>query len=156
MKVAFYTLGCKVNQAEINLLRKILVRNYGCELVDNKADICIVNVCSVTVKAEKESRQTLRLARQRYPHALLIATGCWRKKNVAQVDWWINNQKKELIPQMLEQAGLVKISKKLSRAGIINKKNKQSICRTKVKQRIPIKVQDGCNNACTFCISRLL
>ena len=167
MKVAFYTLGCKVNQAEINSLQKILVKDYGGELVNQKADICIVNVCSVTVKAEKESRQTLRLARQQHPDALLIATGCWQKRNVSQVDWWIDNQQKELMPDLLKQKKII--------TAVSNKKNEQQKIEAiqtgglttsslikgygrqrNLKQRIPIKIQDGCNNACAFCISRLL
>ncbi|TET55281.1 MAG: tRNA (N(6)-L-threonylcarbamoyladenosine(37)-C(2))-methylthiotransferase MtaB, partial [Dehalococcoidia bacterium] len=82
MRVAFYTLGCKLNQAETESLANRF-RMAGFQLVspDDGADICVANTCTVTHIADRKSRHWLRLARRRNPQALIIATGCYAQRN---------------------------------------------------------------------------
>ena len=77
-KVAFYTLGCKVNQYETNAMMQKL-QQAGYEIVDfeEKADIYIINTCTVTNMADKKSRQMLRRVKEIAPNSILVAVGCY-------------------------------------------------------------------------------
>src|SRR5450759_2182754 len=77
-RVAFSTLGCKVNQSETDLLaRQFAAAGYACVKFDDPADIYVVNTCTVKHVADKKSRQVLSRARRLNPEALVVATGCY-------------------------------------------------------------------------------
>src|ERR671929_2303441 len=77
-KIAFTTLGCKVNQSETDLLaRKFVAAGYDCVPFDAVADVYVVNTCTVTHVADRKSRQLLGQARRANPDALVVATGCY-------------------------------------------------------------------------------
>ena len=147
MKVAFYTLGCKLNQAETESLASRFIQ-AGFELVSpgDGADIYIANTCTVTHIADRKSRHWLRLARRRNPRALIIATGCYAQRNHQElaeladivVD---NNEKKHLLALVQTLKGMAEGETKQSQ--ILS-----AIART----RSLIKIQDGCHSSCTYCI----
>ena len=100
--VAFYTLGCKVNQYETEIIRKdFLDHNYKEVDFDEKADVYIVNTCTVTNVADKKNRKMLRRAKNTNPDSLVVATGCYAQTNLddlkemKEIDFIIGNSKKE-------------------------------------------------------------
>jgi len=151
MRVAFYTLGCKLNQAETESLANRF-NKAGFQLVTpgEVADIYIANTCTVTHIADRKSRHWLRLARRRNPRALIIATGCYAQRSrqeLAQLaDFVVDNKEKEHLLALtqtffLEGRGL----------GEGEAKQSQMLAAT-VRTRSLIKIQDGCHSPCTYCI----
>jgi len=151
MRVAFYTLGCKLNQAETESLANRFSK-AGFQLVspNDVADIYIANTCTVTHIADRKSRHWLRLARRRNPRALIIATGCYAQRSRQELahlaDLVVDNKEKEhllaLTPALsLEGRGL----------GESETKQSQVLAAT-VRTRSLIKIQDGCHGPCTYCI----
>ena len=87
-KVHFITLGCKTNQYETNSMGQML-KNANYEITDGKADVYIVNTCSVTNMAERKSREMIRRAKRDNPHSTVIACGCYAqvaKENFEKID----------------------------------------------------------------------
>lgn len=158
MKFSTYYLGCRVNQAEIESFEQKLI-NLGLEhSKDGKADIIIFNTCAVTHKAEKESYRLIRKVFNSNPESKLFITGCIVPLNKALLD-----QVKEKIiypesSQKLENIYIIPSTQKEKVIEIIekeilknqNKNNTKSI--SPIKFKYYIKVQDGCNHFCTFCI----
>jgi threonylcarbamoyladenosine tRNA methylthiotransferase MtaB len=151
MKVAFYTLGCKLNQAETESLANRFGK-AGFQLVSpgDGADIYIANTCTVTHIADRKSRHWLRLARRRNPRALIIATGCYAQRSrqeLAQLaDFIVDNKEKEHLLALTQT--LV-----LEGRGLAENETKQSqMLAATVRTRSLIKIQDGCHNNCTYCI----
>jgi len=156
IKVALDTLGCKLNQAETELLAKQFV-DAGYRLVSptDEADIYILNTCTVTHTADSKSRHQLRLAHRRNPGALLVATGCYAERaqrELAQidgVDLVLGNDEKSHLLQLLEESGRIS-SPPCVQGSSIN--SSQSSLRT----RAFIKIQDGCHSFCSYCIVPLV
>jgi threonylcarbamoyladenosine tRNA methylthiotransferase MtaB len=150
MKVAFYTLGCKLNQAETESLADDFSK-AGFQLASpaDGADIYIANTCTVTHIADRKSRHWLRLARRRNPHALIIATGCYAQRNrqeLAQLaDLVVDNQEKEHLLALTQTLSLE--GRGLGEGGA-----KQSQTPTAVRTRSLVKIQDGCHSSCAYCI----
>jgi len=151
MRVAFYTLGCKLNQAETESLANRFSK-AGFQLVTpgEGADIYIANTCTVTHIADRKSRHWLRLARRRNPQALIIATGCYAQRNrqeLAQLaDFVVNNKEKEHLLALTQTLSL-----KGRRLGEGETKQSQILTAT-ARTRSLIKIQDGCHSPCTYCI----
>ncbi len=150
MKVSFYTLGCKLNQAETESLVNDFVR-AGFEVVasDDAADICIANTCTVTHIADRKSRHWLRLARRRNPEALVIATGCY-----AQRDHWELAELADLVVGNAEKERLVALTRQLliDRGGGSVSETEPCDVLAGVRVRSLIKIQDGCRCSCAYCI----
>ena len=151
MKVAFYTLGCKLNQAETESLANRFSK-AGFQLVTpgEGADIYIANTCTVTHIADRKSRHWLRLARRRNPQALIIATGCYAQRNrqeLAQLaDFVVDNKEKEHLLALTQTLSL-------EGRGLGEGETKQSqMLAATVRTRSLIKIQDGCHSPCTYCI----
>jgi threonylcarbamoyladenosine tRNA methylthiotransferase MtaB len=151
MRVAFYTLGCKLNQAETESLANRF-SEAGFQLVTpgDGADIYIANTCTVTHVADRKSRHWLRLARRRNPKALIIATGCYAQRNrqeLAQLaDFVVDNKEKEHLLALTQIFSL-------EGRGLGEGKTKQSqVLAATVRTRSLIKIQDGCRSPCTYCI----
>jgi threonylcarbamoyladenosine tRNA methylthiotransferase MtaB len=142
-KVALETLGCKLNQAETEQLSRQLVQ-AGCSIVQpgEKADIYFLNSCTVTHIADRKSRHLLRMARRLNPSALIIAAGCYSAglSGLEGVDLVIENKDKENIPQILAKLGYLNSNGQNQGSSRIN------------RTRSFIRIQDGCNNFCTYCI----
>jgi len=151
MRVAFYTLGCKLNQAETESLANRFSK-AGFQLVTpgDGADIYIANTCTVTHIADRKSRHWLRLARRRNPQALIIATGCYAQRNrqaLAQLaDLVVDNEEKE---HLLALTQTLSLEGRGPGEGEI--KQSQMLAAT-VRTRSLIKIQDGCHSPCTYCI----
>ena len=161
-KAALHNLGCKVNSYETEAMQQML-EEAGYEIVPftEQADVYIINTCSVTNIADRKSRQMLHRAKKQNPEAVVVAAGCYvqaaseeLKKDLA-VDVIIgNNKKTELVPILEEYFAQ---SRGLDHAHVIDiaktgEYEKLSINRIAGHTRAFIKVQDGCNQFCTYCI----
>jgi len=150
MKVAFYTLGCKVNQYETETLKGIF-ESKGHEVVSESdfADVYIINTCTVTSLADRKSRQHIRRAKKINPDGIVAVTGCYAQVSPSEaaevegVDIVVGNEDKMAIITYVEQfLGL-------QSDGIFQE---SGIAKQESKTRAFIKVQDGCNRFCSYCI----
>ena len=156
MKVAFYTLGCKVNQYETNgMIQKFQENGY--EIVDFEefADIYIINTCTVTNIADRKSRQFLRHAKKNNPNAIVVAVGCYVKvskdtlENIPEISLCLDNDEKINIVEKVEE--LIK-ENNISKNESNNKYCEFGEVTYTEKTRAVIKVQDGCDMFCSYCI----
>ena len=159
-KAAFMTLGCKVNQYETETMEG-LFRQAGYEVVpfSERANVYIVNTCSVTSLGEKKSRQLIRRAQRLNPEAVLAVTGCYAQLNpaeIARIDGVrlvIGNQGRENIVKLCEQAATIPGPITVV-DDIMQAKQFEDIPLFGVPQRTRafLKIQEGCQNFCTYCI----
>ncbi|MBO5069550.1 MAG: tRNA (N(6)-L-threonylcarbamoyladenosine(37)-C(2))-methylthiotransferase MtaB [Roseburia sp.] len=160
-KVALHNLGCKVNAYETEAMQQILEK-AGYEIVpfSEYADIYVINTCSVTNMADRKSRQMLHRAKKLNPEAIVVGAGCYVQTKEAEafldeaVDIVIGNNKKHELVQLLEEyeASHTKIK---SITDINHEKQEYEelfLEKTAEHTRAFIKVQDGCNQFCTYCI----
>ena len=159
-KVAFCTLGCKVNQYETNgMLQKFKTAGY--EIVDfnEYSDIYIINTCTVTNMADKKSRQMLRRVKEINKNSLLIAVGCYAQvakdvlEKIDEIDLILGNNEKADIVNFVEDYFKTN-QKKYETSSVMEQKEYVdfgSITYTE-KTRAVIKVQDGCDRFCSYCI----
>ena len=159
-KVALHKLGCKVNAYETEAMQQML-EAAGYEIVpfEPGADIYVINTCSVTNIADRKSRQMLHKAKKMNPDAIVVAAGCYVQADTkkaeadASIDIIIgNNKKQELIP-ILEsyRTGHQKTTECVDINHTKEYENLE-IDRTEEHTRAYLKVQDGCNQFCTYCI----
>ena len=163
-KAALHNLGCKVNAYETEAMQELLEQS-GYEIVpfEEGADVYIVNTCTVTNMADRKSRQMLHRARKMNPDAVVVAAGCYVQAKDSgdiddSVDIVIGNNKKQDLIQILEEywrnecRRRVTVSRKSSTSA--TRKNMRSCICTKTAEhtRAYIKVQDGCNQFCSYCI----
>ena len=161
MKAALHNLGCKVNAYETEAMQQIL-EEAGYEIVpfSEYADVYVINTCSVTNMADRKSRQMLHRAKKQNPDAIVVGAGCYVQTKEAQalVDESIdivigNNKKHELVPLLREYEAS---HRKMACVADINHGKQAyeelSLSRTAEHTRAFIKVQDGCNQFCTYCI----
>lgn len=158
--VAFLTLGCKVNTYETNAMT-LLFKEAGYTVVDfsEKADIYIVNTCSVTNMADRKSRQMLHKAKKKNPGAVVVAAGCYvqaAKELLEQdeaIDVIIGNSQKHRIVEMVEEY----LADRSHRSFIVDVSNNPPYETMHIEDagdrtRACIKIQDGCNQFCSYCI----
>ena len=158
-KAALHNLGCKVNAYETEAMQELLVRN-GYEIVpfQEKADIYIINTCTVTNMADRKSRQMLHRARKMNPKALVVACGCYVQAKNGIMDECVdiiigNNQKKDLIELLKAfEDGKEGHDRELLDINHTNEYEELHLARTAEHTRAYVKVQDGCNQFCTYCI----
>ena len=159
-KVAFVTLGCKVNQYESNAMaQKFIDNNYEiCDIEDNP-DIIIVNTCTVTNIADRKSRQLLRKAKETNPNAVVVACGCYvqvakdKVDSIEEIDISIGNSEKKDIVQIVEN--YINQNEMINEIIDVNKEkdfSEMGLVTFTEKTRATIKIQDGCNNFCTYCL----
>ena len=156
MKIALDTLGCKLNQAETELLAKQFLE-AGHRLVSSadEADVYILNTCTVTHIADSKSRHLLRLAHRRNPEALIVATGCYAQRMpqaLAQLDGVglvVANDEKLNLLRLLQERGY--LARPAPFPGSFAASS-YSLSRT----RSFVKIQDGCNSFCSYCIVPLV
>ena len=158
-KVALHNLGCKVNSYETEAMSQLLA-NAGYEIVSfsEKADVYIVNTCSVTNMADRKSRQMLHKAKKMNEGAIVVATGCYvqtASEKIAEdlsIDIIVGNNKKKEIVKILQE--YFKEHKK-NYIIDINKTDEYEdleIATVTEHTRAHLKIQDGCNNFCSYCI----
>lgn len=160
-KVSFYTLGCKVNQYETNgMMQKF--QEAGYDIVDmNKeiSDICIINTCTVTNMSDRKSRQALRRIKDKNPESIIVATGCYAQVSkkeleaMSEIDIVLGNEEKNNIVQYVEKY-IEERKKVIKIEDIANKKEFEDMGQITYteKTRAVVKVQDGCNQFCSYCI----
>lgn len=160
-KVALHNLGCKVNAYETEAMQELLEKE-GYEIVPFKegADIYIINTCTVTNMADRKSRQMLHRAKKMNPNAIVVAAGCYvqakseSKETDESIDIIIgNNKKQDLISILKEyQEKHDGIQKEIIDINHTKEYEELHLSKTAEHTRAYLKVQDGCNQFCTYCI----
>ena len=158
-KVALHNLGCKVNAYETEAMQELL-EEHGYEIVPFKegADIYIINTCTVTNMADRKSRQMLHRARKMNPHAIVVACGCYVQAKSDELDECIdivvgNNRKKDIIEILKEyERGREGTCQEMVDINHTKEYEEMHLTRTAEHTRAYIKVQDGCNQFCSYCI----
>ncbi len=160
MKAAFYTLGCKVNQYESEAMAEQLMKN-NFEIVSHteKADVFIVNSCTVTASGDQKTRQAVRRFKKNNPDACIVLTGCMpqaypeNSESLVEADIVIGNKNNDTLIQVLNEF----FAKKERLVNIELHKNGDPFRGTLIsdfqnRTRAFLKIQDGCNRFCTYCI----
>lgn len=160
-KVSFITLGCKVNQYDSDAMRTLFIhRGYKPVEHSEVADVYIINTCSVTSIGDRKSRQVIRKIRRNNPDAVIAATGCYAQvapeelEKMGDVDVIVGHQNRNKIVDYIEEA---EKSEKMVNAvkDIMSIREYENLTvdpEGEVKARAFVKVQEGCDNYCTFCI----
>ena len=161
-KVSFYTLGCKVNQYETNAMAQKF-KEAGYEIVevnDDVSDICVINTCTVTNMSDRKSRQILRKVKEKNQDAIIAAVGCYAQvakddlKKMPEIDIVLGNEEKANIVKYVEEFISNRNNKIVEIEDIASKKEFEDMGQITYteKTRAVIKVQDGCNQFCSYCI----
>ena len=153
MRIAFLTLGCKLNYAETSTYERGFVRN-GLEVVpwEDKADLYLVNTCSVTERAEKKCRNIIRKMHRTAPEAKLIVTGCYaelRREELLDIEGvslvFGAQEKSRVVARTLKMLGITPLQETSVRQDVLEAYSSEE------RTRSFLKVQDGCNNFCAYC-----
>ena len=159
MKVSIYTLGCKVNTYESEYVSKLFLKE-GYELVDFncEADVCVINTCTVTNTSDGKSRKMIHQARRKNPNAVVVAMGCFTQiidndeDMLKYADIVIGNTNKskivELVKQYLKTRQKILLVDDVMKASFEN----MEINHFNTRTRALVKIEDGCENYCTYCI----
>ena len=159
MKVAFYTLGCKVNQYETNvMIEKFSKRGYEIVPFNTIADIYVINTCTVTNMSDRKSRQMIQRAKRLNPKSIMVVVGCLAQvgkdklEQIPEIDLILGNEDKKDIIRYVEE-----FDKNCGRSFVsdimkYDKYNVEELSTLYEKTRAIVKIQDGCNNYCSYCI----
>ncbi|MCM1371226.1 MAG: tRNA (N(6)-L-threonylcarbamoyladenosine(37)-C(2))-methylthiotransferase MtaB [Clostridium sp.] len=157
MKFYIYTLGCKVNAYESSIMQEDL-ENHGYVKVDSEeyADICIINTCTVTNTADNKSLKVIRKVVRDKKNKIVVVTGCLSQTNPTKVsfdgvDIIIGNKNKSKISSYIDEY-IKKHNKKLDICDLSSTEFETMKLNNFNKTRAFIKIQDGCNNFCSYCI----
>ena len=156
-RVAFLTLGCKVNQYDSDAMRSLFL-SRGYTATEKDADIYVINTCSVTSIGDKKSRQLIRRIRREHPGAIIAAAGCYAQLSPEEVaaagcDVVVGNQTRARIVDYIEEAAAGRAgSHVVDIMQVAEFENLTVTPEGEEKTRAFVKVQEGCDNYCTFCI----
>ena len=157
-KVALHNLGCKVNSYETQAMQQMM-EEAGYEIVNfgkEPSDICIINTCSVTNMADRKSRQMIHKARKLNPEAIIVATGCYvesAKEFVDEdVDIVIGNNEKSHLLDILDSYFQENWENSLEDMGKVCNFDEMKLTKPEEHTRAYVKIQDGCNRFCSYCI----
>lgn len=160
--VAFHTLGCKVNIYETEAMQQLMQEaGYKTVAFEDAADIYIINTCSVTNMADKKSRQTLHRAKKENPNAIVVAVGCYvqsaaeQLKKDGNIDLIIGNNRKKDIAKIIGEYFCGRDKREQSYIIDIHATREYEeffALKPGTHTRAFLKVQDGCNQFCTYCI----
>ena len=163
--IKFITLGCKVNQYETNAMtQKFLEKGYKVieennENQEEKPDICIINTCTVTNMSDRKSRQMLRRMKEKNPDTIVVAVGCYAQvakdelSKIPEIDLILGNNEKVEIVKYVEE--YIEKNQKISEIEDVMKSREFSDFGNitfSEKTRAVIKIQDGCDRFCSYCI----
>lgn len=159
--VSFLTLGCKVNQYDSDAMRTIfLQQGYRAVKEEEEADVYVINTCSVTSIGDRKSRQMVRKIRRKHPQAVIAVAGCYAQiapeifESMGDIDVIVGAQNRSKIVEYVEQAQ--KKEKTINAVkdimSVTEFENLYVDAEGETKTRAFIKVQEGCDNYCTFCI----
>src|SRR5215204_5845093 len=155
--VAFHTLGCKLNFSETSTISRMLEKEgFEKKEFDSKADVYVINTCSVTDNADKECRQLVRRIQRKSPESLVVITGCYAQLKPAEI---ASIPGVDLVLGAAEKFNIAQHLKELTKG------NAARICSCDIEEvsgfhasyslndrtRTFLKVQDGCDYGCTFC-----
>lgn len=160
MKIAFYTLGCKVNQYESQAMSELMSRN-GYEIVQptEKADVYVINSCTVTAESDRKTRQAVRKFKRNHPDGIVVLTGCMPQafpddaEKLEQADIVIGNRNNDSLPEVLDRY----LQTKEKIINIESHKSGDKFCGSPIsgferRTRAVVKIEDGCNRFCSYCI----
>ena len=161
--VSFATLGCRLNQVDSQQIQTLLeARGFRTVDFDEPADVVVVNTCTVTARAELSDRQTIRRAARVSPEATLVVTGCWAQTSPGEVaglegvDLVVGNGDKHRLPELLDRvvADRLDVSDRVHVSDIARARTLEvaPTARLNGRSRAFLKVQDGCQHRCAFCI----
>ncbi len=158
MTVKFITLGCKTNFYESQAMAE-LFREKGYEIIEKgRADIYVINTCTVTGTGAQKSRQHIRKAKKENPDAIVAVTGCYSQvepeevEKLAEVDVMVGTSGRARIVELVEEA--FRGRRIIEHKDIMKVRDYEELCLTPMQSRIRanVKIEDGCNNFCTYCI----
>lgn len=157
LRAAFFTLGCKLNQFETEQMREQL-EMAGCETVEwgEAADVCVVNSCTVTARADRDTRRLARLARRLNPHAVVIVAGCVAEvypeslRAMPEVDMVVPNRDKARLAELLRERGILAFPPSQQKPDYGG--TGPTVARFAGHTRAFVKVQEGCDANCAYCI----
>lgn len=160
MKIAFFTLGCKVNQYESQAMAERMVK-CGFELVspNEKADVYVINSCTVTAESDRKTRQTVRRFKRKNPDSIVILTGCMPQafpedaEALKEADIVLGNKNNIRLPEFIERyfsCGQRVIEIETHETG--DKFIGDKISGFEGRTRAIVKIEDGCNRFCSYCI----
>lgn len=160
MKIAFTTLGCKVNQFDTAIMAETASKgHYQVVPYEDSADIYVINSCTVTDNADLESRHWIKKALQRNPNAKIVVTGCYAQTNPSEVkkipgvNLVIGNEEKKSLSSLIDILGSsdepISCVGEISREKVFSQPLLESFLD---KTRAFLKVQDGCNSWCSYCV----
>lgn len=160
MKAAFYTLGCKVNQYETQIMEQRL-KSAGYEIVspEGYADVYIVNSCTVTAESDRKTRQILRRLKSGNPQALAVLSGCFpqsspeRAQNIPEADIIAGTKERGELPALIEKAletgGRVVSVSPFRKGEKFEQASAEGLCG---RTRAFVKIEDGCESYCSYCV----
>ena len=158
--VAFCTLGCKVNQYETDAMEELFQKSgYAIRDFHEAADVYVINTCTVTNMADRKSRQMLHRARKKNPDAVIVAAGCYVQASAetieadTAIDLIVGNNRKGQIVDMVEEF-MERHNRAVNLIDINHTSDYETLGITRVSEhtRAYIKIQDGCNQFCSYCI----
>lgn len=160
MKIAFFTLGCKVNQYESQAMAERMVK-CGFELVspNEKADVYVINSCTVTAESDRKTRQTVRRFKRKNPDSIVVLTGCMPQAfpedadALKEADIVLGNKNNIRLPELIERyfscgQRVIEIENHETGDRFIG----DSISGFEGRTRAIVKIEDGCNRFCSYCI----
>jgi len=158
-KASFYTLGCKVNQYETEAMTE-LFRSRGYEITDfsEKADVYVINTCSVTAMSDRKSRQIIRRAKKQNPDCIIVVTGCYAQVapdkvlEIEGVNLVIGTNEKNSVVDRVEAISNADRCSYVHDISRLHDFEEMEISGYERMTRAYIKVQEGCNQFCTYCI----
>ena len=157
-KVAFRNLGCKVNEYEMEYMQQRMAeKGYSFVPFDTKADIYVVNTCTVTNIADRKSRQMLHRAKKANPDAIVVAVGCYVQTDTegaskdSAIDILIGNNQKGRLPEIIDEYLQEKESVHVIDIAQESEYENMHIEKTAEHTRAFVKIQDGCNQFCSYC-----
>lgn len=164
-RAALHNLGCKVNAYETEAMTQLLKKaGYVIVPFDREADVYVINTCTVTNMADRKSRQMLHRAKAKNPDAIVVAAGCFVQKQACaleedrDVDIIIGNDRKHELVELLEQIWDMRGNPELCQTFLLDINDREeafedfTLERPQERTRAFLKVQDGCNQFCTYCI----
>lgn len=160
MKIAFHTLGCKVNQYETEVMRESFIKNGYTVVPDNAPfDIIIINSCTVTAESDRKTRQTLNRFRKENPEAVIVLTGCMvqafaeKSKDLTAADIIVGNTDvakiEKSVHRFLQEGERIFEVSEHKRTERFNTPNIKEFAE---RTRAYMKIEDGCDRFCTYCI----
>ena len=159
-KVAFHTLGCKVNQYDTqSMLERFVDRGYDIVDFDQKADVYVINTCTVTGLGDRKSRQMIRRAHRNNPDAVIAVVGCYAQRaseevlSIPGVNLVLGTKDRDKIVDLVEQVRATGSSiNAVSDIMMVREFEEMPITSYEKKTRAVLKIQEGCNQFCAYCI----